>query len=239
MRSGRPTAGTSENPFRFQHLLQYQVILEPGRRTCSTLDFGPFSPPSASTSSATTLRLVEDDWRSSLSIGAWGSAGRSACDGMEITQFTYFQQVGRHRGSIPTPGGSRRASRARDDSFQVSRRTFERTGPPGSPGRRLPRERAAVVREDFEEAPVDVLARRFAEHRGRSRASGPPSAPAAASHQRPGGLASHSSTCSSARGGAVPATERAATTSLRARSLTLKVALFSVGDAHADAAALR
>ena len=91
--SRRPTDGRyGENPNRLQHYYQFQVILKP-------------SPPDIQEQYLDSLRalgidplehdirFVEDDWESPT-LGAWGLGWEVWCDGMEVSQFTYFQQVG-------------------------------------------------------------------------------------------------------------------------------------------------
>ncbi len=90
--SRRPTDGRyGENPNRLQHFYQYQVLLKP-------------SPPDLQQLYLDSLvaigidpllhdvRFVEDDWESPT-LGAWGLGWECWCDGMEVSQFTYFQQV--------------------------------------------------------------------------------------------------------------------------------------------------
>lgn len=91
--SRRPTDGRyGENPNRLQHYYQYQVILKP-----SPLDSQDVYLESLSYIGIDPLghdiRFVEDDWESPT-LGAWGLGWEVWLDGMEITQFTYFQQVG-------------------------------------------------------------------------------------------------------------------------------------------------
>ncbi len=91
--SRRPTDGRyGENPNRLQHYYQYQVILKP-----SPLDSQDIYLESLSYIGIDPLRhdirFVEDDWESPT-LGAWGLGWEVWLDGMEITQFTYFQQVG-------------------------------------------------------------------------------------------------------------------------------------------------
>ncbi len=91
--SRRPTDGRyGENPNRLQHYYQYQVILKP-----SPLDVQELYLDSLRRLGIDTLehdiRFVEDDWESPT-LGAWGLGWEVWLDGMEITQFTYFQQVG-------------------------------------------------------------------------------------------------------------------------------------------------
>lgn len=91
--SRRPTDGRyGENPNRLQHYYQYQVILKPSPKDSqdiyleSLTRFG-IDPLKHD------IRFVEDDWESPT-LGAWGLGWEVWLDGMEITQFTYFQQVG-------------------------------------------------------------------------------------------------------------------------------------------------
>jgi glycyl-tRNA synthetase alpha chain len=91
--SRRPTDGRyGENPNRLQHYYQYQVILKPAPDNIqdiyleSLTSFG-INPLEHD------IRFVEDDWESPT-LGAWGLGWEVWLDGMEITQFTYFQEVG-------------------------------------------------------------------------------------------------------------------------------------------------
>ena len=91
--SRRPKDGRyGENPNRLQHYYQFQVLLKPSPldvldqylASLKTLGIDPL---------AHDIRFVEDDWESPT-LGAWGLGWEVWCDGMEVTQFTYFQQVG-------------------------------------------------------------------------------------------------------------------------------------------------
>ena len=91
--SRRPADGRyGENPNRLQHYYQYQVILKPSPdeaqklylESLTALGIDPMKHD---------IRFVEDDWESPT-LGAWGLGWEVWLDGMEITQFTYFQQVG-------------------------------------------------------------------------------------------------------------------------------------------------
>ena len=91
--SRRPTDGRyGNNPNRLQHYYQYQVILKP-----SPADSQEFYLQSLRRlgidPTQHDIRFVEDDWESPT-LGAWGLGWEVWCDGMEVTQFTYFQQVG-------------------------------------------------------------------------------------------------------------------------------------------------
>ena len=91
--SRRPKDGRyGENPNRLQHYYQYQVVLKPSPaeiqdlylQSLKSLGINPLEHD---------IRFVEDDWESPT-LGAWGLGWEVWLDGMEITQFTYFQEVG-------------------------------------------------------------------------------------------------------------------------------------------------
>ena len=91
--SRRPTDGRyGENPFRLQHYYQFQVVIKPSPIDIMDLYIGSlrhlgFDP------AVHDLRFVEDNWESPT-LGAWGLGWEVWLNGMEVTQFTYFQQVG-------------------------------------------------------------------------------------------------------------------------------------------------
>src|SRR5580765_4687670 len=89
----RPADGRyGENPFRFQHYFQYQVVLKPAPDDVLDLYFASLEAIGIDVR-AHDLRLVEDDWEGPT-LGAWGLGWEVWIDGMEVTQFTYFQQLG-------------------------------------------------------------------------------------------------------------------------------------------------
>ncbi len=91
--SRRPTDGRyGENPNRLQHYYQYQVLLKPSPPDSQELYLGSLRAIGIDLL-AHDIRFVEDDWESPT-LGAWGLGWEVWCDGMEVTQFTYFQQVG-------------------------------------------------------------------------------------------------------------------------------------------------
>ncbi len=91
--SRRPTDGRyGENPNRLQHYYQYQVILKPSPDDIQELYLQSLYRIGIDPASH-DIRFVEDDWESPT-LGAWGLGWEVWCDGMEVTQFTYFQQVG-------------------------------------------------------------------------------------------------------------------------------------------------
>ena len=228
----RPTDGRyGENPFRFQHYFQYQVILKPAPADVLDLYFGSLAAIGIDLEQH-DVRLVEDDWEQP-SIGAWGLGWEVWCDGMEITQFTYFQQVGGiELDVIPaeiTMGLERLAM-----FLQGKRTAFELEWAPGLTWGEVYREgERQWSHYNFEEAPVDVLARRFAEHEAECAHLVEHRLPLPAYDQVL--KCSHILNVLDARG-AVSATERAAYI-LRARNLTLNVARLYVEMLGGDAAA--
>jgi glycyl-tRNA synthetase alpha chain len=91
--SRRPTDGRyGENPNRLQHYYQYQVILKPSPLEVQDLYLKSLESFGIRTREH-DLRFVEDDWESPT-LGAWGLGWEVWLDGMEVTQFTYFQQCG-------------------------------------------------------------------------------------------------------------------------------------------------
>jgi glycyl-tRNA synthetase alpha chain len=91
--SRRPTDGRyGENPNRLQHYYQLQVIMKPTPADIQDLYLESLRRIGLSTETH-DIRFVEDDWESPT-LGAWGLGWEVWCDGMEVSQFTYFQQVG-------------------------------------------------------------------------------------------------------------------------------------------------
>ena len=91
--SRRPKDGRyGENPNRLQHYYQFQVILKPSPDNIQQLYLDSLAELGIKAAEH-DIRFVEDDWESPT-LGAWGLGWEVWCDGMEVTQFTYFQQVG-------------------------------------------------------------------------------------------------------------------------------------------------
>lgn len=91
--SRRPTDGRyALNPNRLQHYFQYQVVLKPSPEDFQQLYLGSLEALGIDTKTD-DVRFVEDDWESPT-LGAWGLGWEIWLNGMEISQFTYFQQVG-------------------------------------------------------------------------------------------------------------------------------------------------
>jgi len=91
--SRRPKDGRyGENPNRLQHYYQYQVVLKPSPTDIQDLYLASLTHLGINPKEH-DIRFVEDDWESPT-LGAWGLGWEVWLDGMEVTQFTYFQQVG-------------------------------------------------------------------------------------------------------------------------------------------------
>jgi glycyl-tRNA synthetase alpha chain len=159
----RPTDGRyGENPFRFQHYFQYQVLLKPAPEDVLDLYFASLEALGIDTKRH-DVRLVEDDWEQPT-LGAWGLGWEVWCDGMEVTQFTYFQQVGGLEIELVpaeiTYGLERLAM-----FLQGKRSALELEWAPGvlwgDVYRESEREWSVY---NFEVAPVDILTSRFDEH---------------------------------------------------------------------------
>ena len=91
--SRRPKDGRyGENPNRLQHYYQFQVIMKPSPADIQDLYLESLFAIGIDRNNH-DIRFVEDDWESPT-LGAWGLGWEGWCDGMEVSQFTYFQQVG-------------------------------------------------------------------------------------------------------------------------------------------------
>src|SRR5574340_1406688 len=99
--SRRPKDGRyGDNPNRLQHYYQYQVVLKPSPANIQDLYIESLRALGIDPM-AHDIRFVEDDWESPT-LGAWGLGWEVWCDGMEVTQFTYFQQVGGIPCAVPS-----------------------------------------------------------------------------------------------------------------------------------------
>src|SRR5476649_669545 len=91
--SRRPSDGRyGDNPNRLRHFHQYQVILKPNPPDMQVLYLASLEAVGIDCT-LHDIRFVEDDWENPT-VGAWGLGWEVWCDGMEVTQYTYFQQVG-------------------------------------------------------------------------------------------------------------------------------------------------
>jgi glycyl-tRNA synthetase alpha chain len=164
----RPTDGRyGENPFRFQQYYQYQVVLKPAPEDVLDLYFGSLKALGIDLRKH-DVRLVEDDWEGPT-LGAWGLGWEVWCDGMEVTQFTYFQQLGGlELDLIPaemTYGLERLAM-----FLQDKRTAFELEWAPGVTWGDVYRENEREWSVyNFEVAPADTLARHFEDYEAECR----------------------------------------------------------------------
>jgi glycyl-tRNA synthetase alpha chain len=164
----RPLDGRyGENPMRFQHYFQYQVILKPSPPDVLDLYLDSLRAIGLDTERH-DIRFVEDDWEQPT-VGAWGLGWEVWCDGMEITQFTYFQQLGGlDLDLIPaeiTYGLDRLAM-----LVQGKPTVFDLVWAEGVTWEDVYRENERQWSTyNFEAAPVDVLSRRFGEYEEEAR----------------------------------------------------------------------
>ena len=159
----RPSDGRyGENPYRFQHYYQLQVILKPPPEDILEQYFGSLEAVGIDTRRH-DVRLVEDDWEGPT-LGAWGLGWEVWVDGMEVTQFTYFQQLGGI--DVEVVSGEITYGLERLAMFlQGKRSAFDLEWAPGFTWGDIYRESERQWSTyNFEEAPVDILMRRFGEH---------------------------------------------------------------------------
>jgi glycyl-tRNA synthetase alpha chain len=215
----RPTDGRyGENPFRFQHYFQYQVVLKPAPENVLDLYFGSLEAVGIDLKKH-DVRLVEDDWEGPT-LGAWGLGWEVWCDVMEVTHFTYFQQLGGlELDLIPaemTYGLERLAM-----FLQGEGSAFDLEWAPGVTWGDVYRENEREWSVyNFEVAPVDILTRRFEEYEAECRELVARELPLPAYDQVL--KCSHTFNLLDARG-AISATERAAYIA-RVRNLARRVA---------------
>jgi glycyl-tRNA synthetase alpha chain len=159
----RPSDGRyGENPFRFQQFLQYQVVIKPAPPDVLDVYFASLEHIGIDLLRH-DVRLVEDNWEGPT-LGAWGLGWEVWLDGMEITQWTYFQQLGGMDVELVpaeiTYGLDRLAMHV-----QGKRSVLDLEWAPGVTWADvyLENEREWST-YNFEVAPVDTLTRRFGEH---------------------------------------------------------------------------
>jgi glycyl-tRNA synthetase alpha chain len=229
----RPLDGRyGENPYRFQHYFQYQVVIKPAPEDVLDLYFGSLEAIGIDLRRH-DIRLVEDDWEQPT-LGAWGLGWEVWCDGMEVTQWTYFQQLGGFDVELVpaeiTYGLERLAM-----FLQGKRSAFDLEWAPGITWGEVYRESERQWSVyNFELAPVDVLIQRFGEHEVECRLLLERRLPLPAYDQVL--KASHAFNLLDARG-AISATERAAYIG-RVRNLAREVAqVYLELETGADAAA--
>ncbi len=159
----RPSDGRNgENPNRLQHYYQYQVIMKPSPETAQALLIDSYRAIGLDPA-LHDIRFVEDDWESPT-LGAWGLGWEVWCDGMEVGQFTYFQQVGGIPVAVPSfemTYGLERLAMYVQDVERVYDLDFNGAGVSyGDVFLRAEREYSAY---NFEYADVALLTRHFAD----------------------------------------------------------------------------
>jgi glycyl-tRNA synthetase alpha chain len=164
----RPLDGRyGENPFRFQHYFQYQVVLKPAPENVLDVYFGSLEAIGIDLRKH-DIRLVEDDWEQPT-LGAWGLGWEVWCDGMEITQWTYFQQLGGLELDL-IPAEMTYGLERLTMFLQGKRTAFDLEWAPGVTWGEVYRESERQWSVyNFEKAPVEVLTRRFDEHEDECR----------------------------------------------------------------------
>ncbi|MDR2450561.1 MAG: glycine--tRNA ligase subunit alpha [Candidatus Accumulibacter sp.] len=165
--SRRPKDGRyGENPNRLQHYYQYQVVLKPSPDDIQDLYLGSLEALGIDLAEH-DVRFVEDDWESPT-LGAWGLGWEVWLDGMEVTQFTYFQEVGSLAcqpvlGEI-TYGLERLAMYLQGVENVYELVWTEARGRRLSYGDVYRQNEVEQSKYDFEQANVEILFRHFADH---------------------------------------------------------------------------
>ena len=159
----RPSDGRyGENPYRFQQFWQYQVVLKPAPDDVLDVYFDSLRALGIDPLEH-DVRLVEDDWEAPT-LGAWGLGWEVWIDGLEVTQFTYFQQLGGLELDVITAEityGTERLAMF----LQGKTNAFELEWAPGLTWGDVYRENERQWSiYNFEEADVPLLMRRFEEH---------------------------------------------------------------------------
>ncbi len=163
--SRRPSDGRyGENPNRLQHYYQYQVIMKPSPAEAQELLLASYREIGLDPLRH-DFRFVEDDWESPT-LGAWGLGWEIWCDGMEVGQFTYFQQVGGIAVDVPsfemTYGLERLAMYVQGVENVYSLRFNDAEGPRAlSYGDVFLRAEKDYSAHNFEVADTDMLMRHF------------------------------------------------------------------------------
>ena len=219
----RPSDGRyGENPYRFQKFWQYQVVLKPSPSNILELYLGSLEALGFDLKT-NDVRFVEDDWENPT-LGAWGLGWEVWLNGMEITQFTYFQQVG-GLDCNPITGEITYGLERLAMYLQGRRSAFDLVWGPGVTWGEIFRE---AERQwsiyNFDEADVDLLTRHFEDHERECRRLLERGLPLPAYDQVL--KCSHAFNVLDARG-AISVTERAAYIA-RVRALARRVALAHV-----------
>jgi len=161
--SSRPMDGRyGENPFRFQQFLQGQAVLKPAPDDILDVYFESLTALGIDLVKH-DLRLVEDDWEAPT-LGAWGLGWEVWLDGMEITQWTYFQQLGGFEVDLVPAEITYGLDRLAMFLFETESVLDVEWAPGVTWGDVYRENERQFSAYNFEAAPVDVLARRFGEY---------------------------------------------------------------------------
>src|SRR3954453_18949272 len=164
----RPDDGRyAENPFRFQQHFQYQVILKPAPADVQDLYLGSLRAIGIDPADH-DVRFVEDNWESP-SLGAWGLGWEVWMDGMEISQFTYFQQAGGIELEPVSVEMTYGLDRIGMHLQKVRRAPGMEWGPGGSWGEGYLENERQVSAYNYELADTGMLARHFDDHDAEAR----------------------------------------------------------------------
>ena len=220
----RPSDGRyGDNPYRFQQYWQYQVVMKPAPHDVLDVYFASLRALGIDPLEH-DIRLVEDDWEGPT-LGAWGLGWEVWIDGLEVTQFTYFQQLGGLELDVITAEityGTERLAMY----LQGKTNAFELEWTPGLTYGDVFRENERQFSVyNFEEADVPLLTRRFDEHERECEALLGRGLPLPAYDQVL--KCSHTFNLLDARG-AISVTERASYIA-RVRNLARRVALAYLG----------
>jgi glycyl-tRNA synthetase alpha chain len=159
----RPSDGRyAENPIRFQQFLQGQAVIKPAPDDILDVYFSSLEALGVDLAQH-DVRLVEDDWEAPT-LGAWGLGWEVWLDGTEVTQWTYFQQLGGFEVDVVPAEITYGLDRLSRFLFRKES-VFDVEWAPGVTWGDVFRENERQFSAyNFEAAPVDVLARRFGEH---------------------------------------------------------------------------
>jgi glycyl-tRNA synthetase alpha chain len=159
----RPMDGRyGENPFRFQQFLQGQAVLKPAPDDILDVYFESLGALGIDLVKH-DLRLVEDDWEAAT-LGAWGLGWEVWLDGMEITQWTYFQQLGGFEVELVPAEITYGLDRLAMFLFEKESVLDVEWAPGVTWGDVYRENERQFSAYNFEAAPVEVLARRFGEY---------------------------------------------------------------------------
>ncbi len=166
--SRRPKDGRyGENPNRLQHYYQYQVVLKPSPANIQDLYLESLVAIGVDPK-VHDIRFVEDDWESPT-LGAWGLGWEVWLDGMEVTQFTYFQEVG-SLACKPVLGEITYGLERLAMYLQNRESVYDLVWTDGvSYGDVYHQNEVEQSRYNFEQANVDLLQRLFADFEGEAR----------------------------------------------------------------------